>query len=292
MMLELRDINKTYLQGKLEVPVLNGISLSVAEGEYLAIMGPSGSGKTTLMNIIGCLDNPSSGEYILEGEDIAQVSEKRMSEVRLHSIGFVFQSFYLLSRQSAIDNVALPLLYAGVRRRERMEIARKALERVGLGDRTEFKPTQLSGGQRQRVAIARAIVNSPKILLADEPTGALDTKSGEQIMEIFRRLNEEGVTIVMITHDKNIADHAKRVYNIIDGEISEAAPKADAVEESGTVRLQKETEELHKDGDQTGAGEESDGTEEVKTAEGMTEAESIEETTVKEDEAGETAGTG
>lgn len=217
MMLELRDINKTYLQGKLEVPVLNGISLSVAEGEYLAIMGPSGSGKTTLMNIIGCLDNPSSGEYILEGEDIAQVSEKRMSEVRLHSIGFVFQSFYLLSRQSAIDNVALPLLYAGVRRRERMEIARKALERVGLGDRTEFKPTQLSGGQCQRVAIARAIVNSPKILLADEPTGALDTKSGEQIMEIFRRLNEEGVTIVMITHEPEIAAHAKRTLHIRDG---------------------------------------------------------------------------
>ncbi|MCI8386091.1 MAG: ABC transporter ATP-binding protein [Acutalibacter sp.] len=217
MMLELRNIYKTYLQGKLEVPVLGGISLSVEEGEYVAIMGPSGSGKTTLMNIIGCLDNPTSGEYYLGDENIAQLSEKRMSDVRLHSIGFVFQSFYLLSRQSALDNVALPLLYAGVRRRERQEIARRALERVGLGDRTDFKPTQLSGGQCQRVAIARAIVNNPKIILADEPTGALDTKSGAQIMEIFQSLNDEGVTIVMITHEPEIAAHAKRVLHIRDG---------------------------------------------------------------------------
>lgn len=217
MMLELRNIYKTYLQGKLEVSVLGGISLSVEEGEYVAIMGPSGSGKTTLMNIIGCLDNPTSGEYYLGDENIAQLSEKRMSDVRLHSIGFVFQSFYLLSRQSALDNVALPLLYAGVRRRERQEIARRALERVGLGDRTDFKPTQLSGGQCQRVAIARAIVNNPKIILADEPTGALDTKSGAQIMEIFQSLNDEGVTIVMITHEPEIAAHAKRVLHIRDG---------------------------------------------------------------------------
>lgn len=217
MMLELRDIYKTYLQGKLEVPVLGGISLTVEEGEYLAIMGPSGSGKTTLMNIIGCLDSATSGEYILEGEDIAGVSEKRMSEVRLHSIGFVFQSFYLLSRQSALENVALPLLYAGVRKKERQQIARRALERVGLGDRTDFKPTQLSGGQCQRVAIARAIVNNPKILLADEPTGALDTRSGEQIMDIFKSLNEEGVTIVMITHEPEIAAHARRTLHIRDG---------------------------------------------------------------------------
>lgn len=217
MMLELRNIYKTYLQGKLEVPVLGGISLSVEEGEYVAIMGPSGSGKTTLMNIIGCLDSPTSGEYLLGDEDISQLGEKRMSEVRLHSIGFVFQSFYLLSRQSALDNVALPLLYAGVRRKERQEIARRALERVGLGDRTDFKPTQLSGGQCQRVAIARAIVNNPKIILADEPTGALDTKSGAQIMEIFQSLNDEGVTIVMITHEPEIAAHAKRVLHIRDG---------------------------------------------------------------------------
>ena len=224
MMLELKNICKTYTQGKLDVPVLKDISLSVEEGEYVAIMGPSGSGKTTLMNIIGCLDSPTSGEYFLEGKDIAQNSDSKMSDVRLHSIGFVFQSFYLLSRQSALENVALPLLYAGVRRKERLEIARKALERVGLGDRVNFKPTQLSGGQCQRVAIARAIVNEPKILLADEPTGALDTKSGEQIMEIFQRLNDEGVTIVMITHEPEIAAHAKRILHIRDGQLLEAQP--------------------------------------------------------------------
>lgn len=222
MMLELKNIYKNYTQGKMDVPVLKDISLSVDEGEYVAIMGPSGSGKTTLMNIIGCLDSPTSGEYILEGKNISQSSDNKLSDVRLHSIGFVFQSFYLLSRQSALENVALPLLYAGVRRKERLEIARKALERVGLGDRVNFKPTQLSGGQCQRVAIARAIVNNPKVLLADEPTGALDTKSGEQIMEIFQKLNEEGVTIVMITHEPEIAAHAKRVLHIRDGMLLEA----------------------------------------------------------------------
>ena len=222
MMLELKNIYKNYTQGKMDVPVLKDISLSVDEGEYVAIMGPSGSGKTTLMNIIGCLDSPTSGEYILEGKDISQSSDNKLSDVRLHSIGFVFQSFYLLARQSALENVALPLLYAGVRRKERLEIARKALERVGLGDRVNFKPTQLSGGQCQRVAIARAIVNNPKVLLADEPTGALDTKSGEQIMEIFQKLNEEGVTIVMITHEPEIAAHAKRVLHIRDGMLLEA----------------------------------------------------------------------
>lgn len=221
MMLELKNICKTYTQGKLDVPVLKDISLTVEEGEYVAIMGPSGSGKTTLMNIIGCLDSPTSGNYLLEGKDISQSSDSKLSDVRLHSIGFVFQSFYLLSRQSALENVALPLLYAGVRRRERLEIARKALERVGLGDRVNFKPTQLSGGQCQRVAIARAIVNNPKVLLADEPTGALDTKSGEQIMEIFQKLNDEGVTIVMITHEPEIATHAQRVLHIRDGRLLE-----------------------------------------------------------------------
>lgn len=216
--------------------MLKNISLSVDEGEYLAIMGPSGSGKTTLMNIIGCLDGPTSGEYWLEGQDISGLGDAKMSEVRLHSIGFVFQSFYLLSRQSALDNVALPLLYAGVRRRERQDMARQALERVGLGDRTDFKPTQLSGGQCQRVAIARAIVNSPKILLADEPTGALDTKSGEQIMEIFQRLNDEGVTIVMITHEPEIAAHAKRTLHIRDGSLVDAKGRPlveEAPEEDG-----------------------------------------------------------
>lgn len=222
MILELRNIYKTYTQGKLDVPVLKDVSLSVEEGEYLAIMGPSGSGKTTLMNIIGCLDTPTSGEYLLEDQDLSNETDLKLSQVRLHSIGFVFQSFHLLPRQSAVENVALPLLYAGVKKKERLEMARKALERVGLGDRTEFKPTQLSGGQCQRVAIARAIVNNPKLLLADEPTGALDTTAGEQIMEVFQRLNDEGVTIVMITHEPQIAAHAQRTLHIRDGRLTDA----------------------------------------------------------------------
>ena len=221
MILELHNIYKTYIQGKMEVPVLKDISLSVDEGEYVAIMGPSGSGKTTLMNIIGCLDSPTSGEYILEGKDISQSSDNKLSDVRLHSIGFVFQSFHLLPRQSAAENVALPLLYAGVPKKERRVRAVRALERVGLGDRVDFKPNQLSGGQCQRVAIARAIVNNPKILLADEPTGALDSQSGAQIMELFQTLNDEGVTVVMITHDLDVANHAKRVLHIRDGQFAE-----------------------------------------------------------------------
>lgn len=221
MILELHNIYKTYIQGKIEVPVLKDISLSVDEGEYVAIMGPSGSGKTTLMNIIGCLDLPTSGTYALAGENIIGNSESKLSEIRLNSIGFVFQSFHLLPRQSAAENVALPLLYAGVPKKERRVRAVRALERVGLGDRVDFKPNQLSGGQCQRVAIARAIVNNPKILLADEPTGALDSQSGAQIMELFQTLNDEGVTVVMITHDIDVANHAKRVLHIRDGQFAE-----------------------------------------------------------------------
>ena len=221
MILELHNIDKTYIQGKMEVPVLKDISLSVDEGEYVAIMGPSGSGKTTLMNIIGCLDLPTSGSYALADENIIGSSEAKLSEIRLNSIGFVFQSFHLLPRQSAADNVALPLLYAGVPKKARRERAIRALERVGLGDRVDFKPNQLSGGQCQRVAIARAIVNNPKILLADEPTGALDSQSGPQIMELFQTLNDEGVTVVMITHDRDVANHAKRILHILDGRFAE-----------------------------------------------------------------------
>lgn len=221
MILELHNIYKTYIQGKMEVPVLKDISLSVDEGEYVAIMGPSGSGKTTLMNIIGCLDLPTSGTYALAGENTIGSSESKLSEIRLNSIGFVFQSFHLLPRQSAAENVALPLLYAGVPKKERRARAVRALERVGLGDRVDFKPNQLSGGQCQRVAIARAIVNNPKILLADEPTGALDSQSGAQIMELFQTLNDEGVTVVMITHDIDVANHAKRVLHIRDGQFAE-----------------------------------------------------------------------
>ena len=223
MLLNLSHIYKDYQQEKLVVPVLKDVSLSVKEGEYVAIMGPSGSGKTTLMNIIGCLDLPTSGSYELSGQDVLACKDRELADVRLNSIGFVFQSFHLLPRESALENVALPLIYAGVKKADREKRAAAALERVGLADRVDFKPTQLSGGQKQRVAIARAMVNNPKILLADEPTGALDSKSGKQIMELFDRLNEEGVTIVMITHDAKIASYAKRVIRIIDGEIEEAA---------------------------------------------------------------------
>ena len=218
MILNLQNIYKDYQQEKLVVPVLKDVSLTVEEGEYVAIMGPSGSGKTTLMNIIGCLDRPTSGTYELAGENVLKLKDRELSDLRLKSIGFVFQSFQLMPRESAVENVALPLSYAGVRKKERRDRATKALERVGLGDRVNFRPTQLSGGQKQRVAIARAMVNHPKILLADEPTGALDSKSGEQIMELFDSLNEEGVTIVMITHDPKIAAKAKRIIRIIDGE--------------------------------------------------------------------------
>ena len=221
MILNLQNIYKDYQQEKLVVPVLKDVSLTVEEGEYVAIMGPSGSGKTTLMNIIGCLDRPTSGTYELAGENVLTLKDRELSDLRLKSIGFVFQSFQLMPRESAVENVALPLSYAGVRKKERRIRATKALERVGLGDRVNFRPTQLSGGQKQRVAIARAMVNHPKILLADEPTGALDSKSGEQIMELFDSLNEEGVTIVMITHDPRIAAKAKRIVRIIDGEIYE-----------------------------------------------------------------------
>jgi len=219
MILELRNIYKDYIQGKMTVPVLKNISLSVEEGEYVAIMGPSGSGKTTLMNLIGCLDRPTLGEFYLDGQDILQYKDKAMSDLRLKSIGFVFQNFHLLPRQSALDNVALPLTYAGVSRKERRDLALVALDRVGLADRVEFKPTQLSGGQKQRVAIARAMVNNPKILLADEPTGALDSKTGKQIMELFQKLNREGMTVVMITHDAEIASYAGRKILLLDGEL-------------------------------------------------------------------------
>ena len=210
MILELKGIYKEYQQGKMKVPVLKNVDFSMEEGEYVAIMGPSGSGKTTLMNIIGCLDKQTEGTFFLDGVDI-----------RLNKIGFVFQSFHLLPKQSALANVEMPLNYARVPKKERRERALKALDRVGLADRVDFKPNQLSGGQMQRVAIARAIVNNPKLLLADEPTGALDSKSGAQVMELFQRLNDEGVSVLMITHDADIAAHAKRVVTIKDGILQE-----------------------------------------------------------------------
>ncbi|MBO6282520.1 MAG: ABC transporter ATP-binding protein, partial [Pseudobutyrivibrio sp.] len=217
MIVRLNNIFKVYGESGLEtsVPALNDVSLTVNEGEYVAIMGPSGSGKSTLMNVIGCLDKPTSGEYFFEDKDVLRLKDRQMSDLRLHSIGFVFQSFYLMNEENAIENVALPLSYAGVKKKEREKRAIEALTRVGLADRVKFRPDQLSGGQKQRVAIARAIVNNPKVLLADEPTGALDQKSGAAIMDLFQKLNDEGTTIIMITHDANIASHAKKTYRIV-----------------------------------------------------------------------------
>lgn len=219
MLLELKGIYKTYNQGNMDVPVLKDINLSIEQGEYVAIMGPSGSGKSTLMNIIGCIDKPTEGEYILDGENIEKCKDRELSYIRNKQIGFVFQNFNLLPRQSALDNVGLPLQYAKVPKRHRKKRCLEVLDMVGLSDRVNFKPTQLSGGQKQRVAIARAMVNNPKILLADEPTGALDSKSGIQVMKLFRELHKKGVTIIMITHSDEIASYADRVIKIIDGEL-------------------------------------------------------------------------
>ena len=221
MILELNGICKEYNQGKITVPALQNVNFSMEEGEYVAVMGPSGSGKTTLMNLIGCLDKPTRGEFFLDGQDISKCTENEMSDIRLKKIGFVFQSFHLLPRQTALQNVEMPLNYAKIPRKERRERAFRALERVGLAERVDFRPNQLSGGQMQRVAIAGAMVNNPKLLLADEPTGALDTKSGHQVMELFQRLNEEGVSVLMITHDPEIASFAKRTVTIRDGRLSE-----------------------------------------------------------------------
>jgi len=221
MLIELNNICKSYYQGKDAVPVLFDISLNVDEGEYLAIMGPSGSGKSTLMNIIGLLDLQTSGLYKFDGQDVGKCTDNQLSVIRNKKIGFVFQNFNLLPRQSIVENVALPLLYAGVKKKERTERAKEMLVRVGLEERMSFKPTQLSGGQKQRVAIARAMVTHPRMLLADEPTGALDTNSGEQVMKLFHELNSEGVTIVMITHEHEIANHASRIVTIRDGRLEQ-----------------------------------------------------------------------
>ena len=219
--LTMTDICKDYYQGKDPVRVLKNVNLTVERGEYLAIMGPSGSGKTTLMNLMGCLDVPTSGEYLLDGQNLKDLSDNALADIRNKHIGFVFQSFHLLPKMDALDNVALPLLYAGVPLKERRARAEEALKAVGLEERIHFLPNQLSGGQCQRVAIARAMVGKPDLLLADEPTGALDSKSGDQIMDIFRRLSSDGMTIIMITHEQAIADCADKCYYIFDGELSD-----------------------------------------------------------------------
>lgn len=219
-LIDLRNINKTYRNGDQELKVLKNINLTVEEGDFVAIMGPSGSGKSTLMNIIGMLDRPSTGEYFLENEDVANLGDKKLAKVRNNQIGFVFQQFFLLSKLNALQNVELPLIYAGVSQGSRKNLAKQYLEKVDLGTRMTHLPSELSGGQKQRVAIARALVNNPSIILADEPTGALDTKTGEQIMELLTELNAEGKTIIMVTHEPEIAAYAKRQIVIRDGLIS------------------------------------------------------------------------
>jgi putative ABC transport system ATP-binding protein len=211
------------MMGEEEQEVLHSVNLTVDQGEFVSILGPSGSGKSTLMNIIGCLDVPTRGDYILSGHDVSDLSEKELARIRNKEIGFVFQSFQLLPRLSAIENVELPMIYAGIPASERRKKATSILERIGLKDKFKHLPTQLSGGQQQRVAIARSVVTEPTIILADEPTGALDQKTGAQIMELFEELNKEGRTIVMITHDRSIASHAQRIVRIIDGQLIEGS---------------------------------------------------------------------
>lgn len=227
-LIDLSGINKSYRNGDQELQVLKNINLQVEEGEFLAIMGPSGSGKSTLMNIIGMLDRPSSGTYHLDGKEVARLGEKKSAKVRNQEIGFVFQQFFLLSKLNALQNVELPLIYAGVSQSKRKALAKQYLEKVELETRMHHLPSELSGGQKQRVAIARALVNRPSIILADEPTGALDTKTGEQIMELLTELNKEGKTIIMVTHEPEIAAYAKRQIVIRDGVIySDSAQKGE-----------------------------------------------------------------
>lgn len=218
-MIELTTITKSYKVGVETLDVLKDINLTIHNGEFVAIMGPSGSGKSTLMNVIGCLDNPTSGTYLLSNEDISTYKDEELAKVRNLSIGFVFQQFQLLPRLSALKNVELPMIYAGLGRKEREERAKHALEKVGLSDRVNHLPNELSGGQKQRVAIARSIVNDPKIILADEPTGALDSKTSISIMEQFTELNKEGTTVILVTHEQEVADYAKRIITVRDGSI-------------------------------------------------------------------------
>ena len=221
--ISISGLEKIYNLGKQQVRALDGVSLSICKNEYVAIMGPSGSGKSTLMNILGCLDTPSGGKYVLNGTDVSQMGDGALAETRNREIGFVFQSFNLLPRYSSLENVALPMVYAGVSRLEREERAKAALQSVGLGDRMEHKPAEMSGGQRQRVAVARALINNPSIILADEPTGNLDTKTSIEIMKLFEDIYKQGNTVIVVTHEEDIALHARRIIRLRDGKIESDA---------------------------------------------------------------------
>lgn len=221
--IQLNDIEKTYVMGNHKVYALQKLNCTIYRGEFVALMGPSGSGKSTLMNIIGCLDSPSAGSYVLNGTDVVHLKDNELAEIRNKEIGFVFQTFNLLPRMNALENVALPLIYAGIAKAERLERAEKALASVGLQDRMHHRPNELSGGQRQRVAIARALVNKPSILLADEPTGNLDSKSSGEILDLFDEIHANGNTIVMVTHEEDVARRAKKIIRMIDGMIDSSA---------------------------------------------------------------------
>jgi len=227
LVIHLEEIKKNYIMGRQELQVLKGISLDIQRNEYVALMGPSGSGKSTLMNILGCLDSPSSGKYILNGHDVSTMLDNSLADIRNKEIGFVFQQFNLLPRLSALENVALPLVYAGINKKTRMEMAHEVLRKVDLSDRSHHKPNELSGGQCQRVAIARALVNNPSIILADEPTGNLDSKTSYEIMNIFAQIHDEGNTVVLVTHEEDIANYAKRVIRLRDG-VLESDKRRDA----------------------------------------------------------------
>ena len=224
MLIDIRDITKVYRMGDQEVHALSGVTLGVERGEYVAIMGPSGSGKSTLMNLVGCLDTPTSGSYVLNGREVARMTDDELAAIRNQEIGFVFQTFNLLPRTTALQQVELPLVYSGVSRKERRDRAVKALEAVGLQERMNHQPSELSGGQRQRVAVARALINDPSILLADEPTGNLDSQTGAEIMALFDDLNRRGNTIVLVTHEEDIAAHARRIVRLLDGKVRDDRP--------------------------------------------------------------------